>query len=825
MTLPFADPVLIFATVMILILVAPLLASRLRLPEIVGLIIAGMIVGPYGIGILARDQTIELLGTVGLLYIMFLAGLEIDLNEVRRNKSHTLIFGLITFMIPLGMGTALGSYLFGMGLPAAVLLASMFSSHTLVTFPIVAKLGLSKSRSVTTTIGGTIITDTLALLLLAVVASATRGEISTVFWVRLFALMIVYVAGVLVLIPLLGRWFFRNVDVDENVEFVFVIALTFLASYLAHAAGLEPIIGAFLAGITLNSLIPERSLLMARIHFTGDTIFIPFFLLSVGMLVDVSLLLTGTEAWIIAIGMIVVALVCKLAAAWISRKLLGYRSDEGLLIFGLSVNQAAATLAAVLVGYNIGLFSEVVITGTIMMIAVTCFVGPIVTERAGRRVLLHEQHAAFDESSAPHRILIPMEGRAGAKELLDFAFLLRARDSHEPIYPLRVAEEGGDTVQNVAEAEKILAHPVVRAMSAGVPVTPLTSVALNVTSGILRAAADNRISIIVLGWNGEVSSKTRTFGRHLDAVIERSRQMVLVNRISRPISTAKRIVALLPPFAEHTVGFENSVATIKTIANQAGASLLLLCSAETVLAGRDFIERARPIVPLEFQTLASWRGVVDKVKQLVGSIDWLILFIVRKGEAAWQPSLERLPARLARELPDSNLTVMVSAAERWDARQSSDIAVDAEYVSSIFRPERTLLQARSGGIEATIGALMAMEFPPEQAAGLSAVLYRISQEEPVELVEDVALLHTHVPNVNDSVVFLAVSAEPLQAPLASGAPHILVVLLDPVGQDPERHLRALADIARIIRLPDIVTVLHEARSFEDILRAIDGNPC
>ncbi len=821
MAVPFTDPVLIFASVMVLILLAPILARTLRLPEIVGLIMAGIVVGPHGLGLLARDQTIELLGAVGLLYIMFLAGLEIDLNEVRRNKSHTLLFGLVTFAIPLGMGTALGYWVFGMAVPVAILLASMFSSHTLVTFPIVGKLGLSKTRAVTTTIGGTIITDTLALLLLAVIASATRGQLSTAFWVRLFAFMVVYVVGVIILVPLIGRWFFRTVTADENAQFVFVIALTFLTSWLAHVAGLEPIIGAFLAGITLNNLIPERSLLMTRIHFTGDAIFIPFFLISVGMLVDLSLLLAGTEAWVISIGMIVIALVSKLLAAWASARALGYRRDEGMLIYGLSVNQAAATLAAVLVGFNIGLFNESVITGTIMMIAVTCFVGPLVTQRAGRNVAVIEEQAQFDAASAPHRILIPLESRAGARELLDIAFLLREKSSHEPVYPLRVVSDGHNVEEGVAHSEKILADSVVRAASLGIPVTPLTTVDLNVTNGILRAATENRISAMVLGWNGEVSARTRTFGRHIDSVVDRTRKMVLVNRLVAPLSTAKRIVLMLPPLSEREIGFEEVIGTVKVLANQAGSSLLVLASAETVLAAREYIERSRPTVPTEFQSVGTWKGRVDTLLEPVLPSDWLMLMVARRGEVAWQPAFDRLPGRIAAARNEVNLTVIVAPAERWDVQQSTERVVDTSYVQSVFRKDRTVLRVNERQVGPLLKAALRREFGTDSAQALAGILVTIGSEEPVELAPDVALIHTHVAGVHDSVVYLIVSESPVEVPLASGHPHIIVVLLDPIGQDPARHLRALADIARIVRMPDMVTVFREARRFEDIARAID----
>jgi mannitol/fructose-specific phosphotransferase system IIA component (Ntr-type) len=634
--------------------------------------------------------------------------------------------------------------------------------------------------------------------------------------------MALYITAVLVFVPWLGRWFFRHIAVDENSEFVFVLAVALLSSFLAHVAGLEPIIGAFLAGIALNSLIPEKSLLMTRIHFTGDIIFIPFFLLSVGMLVDLTLLLAGSQAWIIAISMTVVAIVAKLGAARLCAMVLRYHRDEGRLIFGLSVNQAAATLAAVMVGYDIELFSEAVITGTIMMIAVTCLIGSVVTERAGRAVAVHEEQAAFDASSAPHRIMIPLEGREGARELLDVALLLREKGSHEPVYPIHVAQEGHDSEQQVAAAEKFLAHTVVRAMAAGVSVTPLTSVDVSVTSGVLRAIRDNRISMILLRWDGQVGSKTRAFGRVIDAVVEQSLQLVMVNRFCEPVSTAGRIVLVLPPFAERQPGFEAVITAVKTLANQAGTTLLTLCSAQTKAAAGAFISKTPPSVSTSVQPLGEWKAVQRSVADQIETNDWLILMGARKGEVAWQPVLDRLPGRLASQFDATTFSVIIPPTQRWDSQQAAEKILDSAYVFSTFVRDRTMLQMDVNTVEEALRALLSGHFGQDTAdtRAVTRLLHVMSQEEPVELTQDVVLLHTHVPTVSGSMVFLGVSKHALDVPLASGRPHILIVLLDPVGQDPAQHLQALADIARIMRVPDMAQVLRTARDYDNLIAEI-----
>lgn len=813
--LPFEDPVLVFAAVMLLVLVAPALARLARLPDIIGLIVAGVLVGPHGFGVLARTATIELLGTVGLLYIMFLAGLEIDLNQVKKNKAHTAVFGLLTFLIPLGMGTALGYWALGMAMPAAILLASMFSSHTLLTFPAVAKLGLAKSRSASTVIGGTIITDTLALLVLAVVATASHGKADLWYWLSMAALMLVWLGTSLFIIPRLGRWFFGRMGLDGDVEYIFVIALVFVTAWLAHFAGLEPIIGAFLAGLTLNKLIPEKSLLMTRLHFTGNAIFIPFFLLSTGMLVNLRVLEKSVEVWIVIGGMSLVALASKFLAAEVFGRFFGYSKNERALMYGMSVNQAAATLAAVLVGYSLGIFDQNIITGTIIMIGITSLVGSIVTQRAGRKTALEEQLAPFDATRAPFRIMIPLDDKRGVNEVLDLAFLLRQKDSHEPVYPVRVVLDGPDTEGGIARSEQILAHTVVRAMAASVPVTPLTLVDMNVASGVVRSARDNRANLLLLSWSGRRSSRSSTFNRTFDEIVERTHQQVLVARLVGPVNAAGRIVLVLPPFAERQTGFENVLATLKSLAHAAGTSLFVLSSEGTPQEVTDFARSMAPSVDMAFGTIAVWKDLELVLERLIHSDDWLFLMSARKGDISWQPLLERLPGRLVDRFARNNVSVIFPSTQPWDGALAAETVTSSDRVLAGFSQDRCSFTVKSRRVQDVVAELLAPSFGRWSLGTheISRTLHAISQEEPVELMPDVVLLHAHVNHVEDSMIFLAVCQNGLDIPLVSGSPHILLVLLDPVGQDPARHLKALADIARVVKLPGMVPLLREIKNW------------
>ena len=348
-TLPLTQPVLKFLVILVIILFAPILLNKIKIPHILGLIIAGAIIGPNGINLLTRDSSIILSGTAGLLYIMFLAGLEIDLAEFKKNSLKSLLFGMYTFLIPMTLGTLAGIYLLKFSIPTSVLLASMFASHTLIAYPILSKLEVTKNRAVNIAVGGTMITDTLALLVLAVIVGMSRGEVNAEFWTRLSVSLVIFALIVMFLFPIIARWFFKRYD-DNVSQYIFVLVMVFLGAVLAELAGVEAIIGAFLSGLALNRLIPSTSPLMNRIEFVGNAVFIPFFLIGVGMLVDYRAFFSDFETIKVAVIMTVVATFSKFAAAWLTQKSFRFTVDERRLIFGLSNAQAGATLAAVLVG-------------------------------------------------------------------------------------------------------------------------------------------------------------------------------------------------------------------------------------------------------------------------------------------------------------------------------------------------------------------------------------------------------------------------------------------------------------------------------------------
>ena len=822
-TLPFQDPVLIVALVLLIILVAPLVLQRFRIPGLIGLILAGVVVGPNAANLLDRDPTIILLGTVGLLYLMFLAGLEINLNLFARHRTGSVVFGLLTFALPQGLGTLMAIHLLGFAWPTAILLGSVFASHTLLAYPIASRLGLSKTVYSTTAVGATIVTDIAALLVLAVVASSTEGELNAAFWIRLVLSLATFVFLVFWGLPRVGRWFFLAVRGEGDAEFVFVLAAMLAASFLAEVAGVEAIIGAFLAGLALNRLVPESGPLMNRIVFVGNSLFIPFFLLSVGMLVDLRVLGAGPEAWIVAGAMLVTVLLTKWLAAQATRPLLRYSADEAGMVFGLTIPQAAATLAAVLIGYEIGLFTSTVLNGTIVMILVTCIVGPYATERFGRRLALKMKSEPVDLSDAPQRILVPIANPATVQALMDLAFFLRDPKLREPIFPLTVARED-DAEAGVAAGEKLLSHAVLHAAAADTPVLPITRVDENIHRGIIRAIRERRISTLVIGWNGQPSAQQRIFGGILDQLLDQTRQMVFVCRIEHPLNTTLRVVLAVPPYAERETGFDGAIHAVRVFANQIGAAIHVVVEKHHEAAVEERVTRIKPEVTTTFGTYANWSGLLPALQDAAGDGHLLLLLAAREGTISWRPALNRLPRDLSTRFRDANFITLYPAEVGLRRDDAAGALPEQSLEHGTFTPDHTVHGLDGVPVEEVVDRLLAHAFDDEATRSVVAERVLSNMEYSAEIRPGVLVLHAHLPHVERRLLFVGTSTDGLHADGVSAPVHVIVLLVDPADREAAEHVRALASLARLVRSDDVVERLRSASSPGELRRVLATAP-
>ncbi len=573
---PITDPVAIFLTILTIMLVAPLLFERFQLPGIVGLILAGVVVGPDGLGLLQRDSTIVLLGTVGLLFLMFMAGLETSLDDFKEDGDKAAFFGVLTFVIPMVVGTG-AMLLLGYSWLAALLVASCFSSHTLLALPVLNKLGIMRSPAVVITLGATLITNVLALLTLAVIVKAFQGNLTAGFWLFLIPALTIYTIGCLWGVPKIGRWFFAKFGHDENAEFIFVLATLFIVSYIAGAIDVEPIIGAFLAGIALTPLIPQMSPLMNRIQFIGNALFIPFFLISVGMLIDPIVLIREPRVLLIAAVMIGAELIGKFIAAAAAGALFKVEFPGIMVMFGLSTAQAASTLAAITVAFNIGLVDQSTVNGVVAMILFTSILSPWITQRWGQNVDAGKAKTDSLSQDLTRRVLVTVANPTTEDSLLNLALIL-TKAGGGTLLPLNVLSDhrGPVSEEAIQKQTQLLAEAENIAHAAATEVSPIARVDNTIDGGILRTALEQDASVIISGWKGFSTYKDNFFGSVLDTVASRARVPVMVTRFTHPISHTERIVLAVDKQQALSENFQPTLTTAQMIANELKTSLQVL---------------------------------------------------------------------------------------------------------------------------------------------------------------------------------------------------------------------------------------------------------
>lgn len=680
-TLPLQHPVLKFMVILVIILFAPILLNKIKIPHILGLIIAGAIIGPNGINLLARDSSIILSGTAGLLYIMFLAGLEIDLGDLKKNGVKTFGFGMYTFLIPMTIGTLTGYYLLDFTLPTSVLLASMFASHTLITYPIVTKLDVVKTRAVNIAVGGTIITDTLALLVLAVIIGMETGNSGSAFWTQLTISLIIFAGIVIFLFPIIGRWFFKHYS-DPVLQYIFVLVMVFLGAVLAEASGIEAIIGAFLSGLALNRLIPSTSPLMNRISFVGNAVFIPFFLIGVGMLVDYRAFFRDWETLKVAGIMTVVATLSKYLAAWFTRKTFKLTKEEGGLIFGLSNSQAAATLAAVLVGYNvilgyddagmpIRLLNESVLNGSIVMILITCTIASFVTQRTALKISISE-NASIDvkETDSSEKILIPLRYPETVEELVNLSSLIKSKDNKNNIIALHIIDNNKEESFQRKRANKLLEKAVVTASAVDINLQRQIRFDVNIVNGISSIISEQNITDLLLAINEEKGISDAFFGKLTRGILTKNNTTTLVYKSVQPISTIRRHVIIVPESAEFEIGFPFWLIKVWNISRNSGCKLVFYAHEKTISILRD-IYKKHPI-EADFHIFNEWNDFLILSRD-IRTDDNLILILSREKSISYHPNMENMPGYLSKYFSTNSFLLVYPMQMGLINQEASDL--------------------------------------------------------------------------------------------------------------------------------------------------------
>lgn len=668
---PITDPTLIFFVVLLVILLSPIIMGRLRIPHIIGMVLAGVLVGEYGLDILKRDASFELFGSVGLYYIMFLAGLEMDMEGLKKNKGRVSIFGLFTFIIPFFLTYLMGIYLLGYSEMSSLLLGCIMSSNTLVAYPIVGRYGLTQHQSSTLSVGATMISLLLALIGMATIVNSYNGGSGGAFWIWFILKFALYISGLIWGIPRMARWFLRRYS-DNVMQFIFVLAVMFLSAALSNAIGLEGIFGAFFSGLILNRFIPRFSPLMNHIEFTGNALFIPYFLIGVGMLINVRLLFTGPHIIWVVLCFVVFGTVGKGLAAYLSGLLFRLPKVVCNMLFGLTSAHAAGAIAMVMVGRKLEiapgqfLFNDEVLNGIVMMILFTCVFSTMMTEKAAQRIrLMKKEEPEMVRTDNDERILIPVKYPDYADNLLSLAMMMRNPKHRRGLVALNVVYDDVNAAKNQEEGRQLLDHLRREASAVNVPLETQVRIAANIANGIKHAFKEFQASEIVMGLHARQDITKGFWGQFTQSLYNGLSRQIVISRIMQPLNTIRRIQVAVPSRAEFEPGFYRWLERLSRIAANTECRIVFHGRQDTLQLISGYVRNRHPSVRGEYVQMEHWK----ELPRLAAEVKEDHLFVIvtaRKGTISYKTAMERLPEEINRFFKGK--TIMIIFPDQYGDR-------------------------------------------------------------------------------------------------------------------------------------------------------------
>lgn len=599
---PIQEPVVFFLVIMTIILVMPLLSERMHLPGIVGVIVGGMILGPYGFNILQADDRMEFFATIGLVYLMFSAGLEVDFHQFLRVKGKAVVFGLLTFTFPQIMGMALG-WIIGLPWLGIILLGSAFASHTLLAFPILNRLGVTRNEAVAVTAGATILTDIGAFIILAIVLGAQDGHLAIGYFAKLLILLVGFALVIIFVLPKIGKWFFQRFT-SRTVEFQFVIVMLFVAALGAKLIGVHEVVGAFLAGLAINATLPRHSPVAGHVLFMGESFFIPLFLLYSGMITDPLTLVHHPQTIFLALGTLVVAYVSKFLASFVTAKVFHYTKNEFWTVFGLSHAQAAVTIPTLVIGLQTGLFTENLFNAAILMILMTSITSPLIVNKFAPGL----QHGLQDQEKAPlfQRIMVPLANPTTQEHLLTLAGLL-AKTCGGEVIATNVVLDRSDQAFNLQQQKEMLNRVTEIINDPETNYELIPRLANSYAQGILQISKERESSLIIMGWRGKRTFKESVLGSILDEVIWGSDTPVMVGKLSYPLNGNQRVLLLLPWKAVNPVALKRVLDANLTLSKALNVPLSILADKSYLTLINEVLKKGEYDQPVE-------------VKEMIGSL-------------------------------------------------------------------------------------------------------------------------------------------------------------------------------------------------------------
>lgn len=684
------DPTWIFFVVLGIILLAPLLLRRLRIPHIIGLILAGMLVGEHGLHLLSRDSSFELFGQVGIYYIMFLAALELDMGSVAQYGRSGLKFGVLTFLIPFVLGWCSCHYLLHYSTLTSVLMACIFASHTLVSYPTVSRYGMSRNSVVVISVVATAFTTFAALLIVALVEGALQPGHSALTWVLFPLKCAAYVAFVLVVFPRLGRWFLRRYD-DGVMQYIFILALVFLSAALAKLAGLEGLLGAFLAGLVINRLVPRTSPLMNHLEFVGNALFIPYFLIGVGMIINVRSLAGGIGSLWPMLILVATGMLTKWIASAIMAWQSGYDRNGMWLMFGLTNAHAAGALAIVMIGIDphVGLMNEQTLNGTMLLILCSCVVSGLATGKGARALALTDTTPDENRGSYHGKCLVTYSQEDTVSVMTQLAILIRNPYIPDSLMGLSVAydTDNNDGVDRHRRGQKLLESAQKIAAAANVRMATLNRMSTNIAGGILHTIKEYDCGEVIVCLTDRTTGMPKSsLGPVIDNVLSGSHREVMAVRGIVPPGTLRRVLVVIPQKAEYEVGFYKWVEHVCRMGEQLDCHLDFRAHPDTLPYIRGYMQNKHSSLRAEYRPMAHWRDWLA-LQQETGKDTMLIVVTARPGFISYRPEFDDLPHKINKYF--SHTSVMLLYPDQWGDPQES-VYVFTPNGSAVTRRPRTL---------------------------------------------------------------------------------------------------------------------------------------
>lgn len=664
--LPITNPTLIFFVVLCIILFAPIVMNKLRIPHIIGMVLAGIVIGKYGLNILERDSSFELFGKVGMLYIMFLAGLEMDAGDFNKRRGQFGMFGLLTFIIPFATGYVTGIWLLGYSNMASLILACILASNTLIAYPIVCRYGLQKHKSVALSVGSSMIALTLSLLILAAIVGANKGDADMWFWTIFTLKVAAYCVASVMLIPRLTRWFFHRYA-DAVMMYIYVLSVLFLSAAIAEICGLEGIFGAFLTGLILNRFIPSVSPLMNRIEFIGNALFIPYFLIGVGMLIDISILFHGWHTLWVVVCIVIAATVSKAAAAYISSASFRMPAICGHMMFGMTEAHAAGAIAMTMVGMRLTdtggsqLVDTDMLNGVVIMILFTCIISSIIVEQTSQKILLSDDsllsNSDYTKTADDEKIMIPFQHKEDVEALVSMANITMNKKLNRGLIGINVVYDDQHLESNHKYGKQTLSHAVAVAVAADIRMQTQSRLATNIANGIKHAFKENDASEIIMAMHRPGNPGDDFWGAYAQGLTSDIYRQILICRLNIPIATIRRIHVAVPSRVQFEPGFYRWIETLSRMAERISCKTVFHGREDTMTLIRNYITEHHPNVRADYELMQHWRYVTS-LARAVNNDHLFVVITARQGTVSYKPAFDKLPQELTQSFPDCSMLII-----------------------------------------------------------------------------------------------------------------------------------------------------------------------